>query len=378
MINKSNSNSLENETLTTDDISYIIKLSQDPDIYQRLIYSVAPNIPGNRQIKELILLMIISSVDKENSMELHTGAINILIISDSKFDKTELLNSINIISPNWNTNTNILNNDLNDDLICIEYSEYLDVNMLLLSDNDIIMICNPKNNKFDHYKSKFEQLDLSPQTVSYFDLIFLVEDMEIIERNNENDNELAIEILKHHGIYREDYIEYNLLKKYLTYAHENFHPSLNDEAIDYLRFIYQNPKIYNDDNRKDFLTKRDFEFIIRLAKAGATIKLKNTVDSKDIADALNLTYTGIKNYTFDPIKLNNNTETSTRRILQIMLEEIGTLENEFNEGAPLNVLYSNISEKYNIDEKIVYQLLQSLANHGLIYQNPEYYFHLAC
>lgn len=61
-----------------------------------------------------------------------------------------------------------------------------------------------------------------------------------------------------------------------------------------------------------------------------------------------------------------------------MLEEIGTLENEFNEGAPLNVLYSNMSEKYSIDEKIVYQLLQILANHGLIYQNPEYYFHLNC
>ena len=381
MTNKSNSNSLENETLTADDINHIIKLSQDPDIYQRLIYSVAPNIPGNRQIKELILLMTISSLDKEKSMELHTGKINILIISDSKFDKTELLNSINLISPNWNTNTN---DELDDNLICIEHSKNIDdanLHKLLQSNNDIIIISNPKNNKFDYYKNKYEQLDLSPQTFSYIDLVFLVEDMEISEKDYGKYNKLAIGILEIHGIYRENYIEYDLLKKYLTYAHENFHPYLSDEAFYSLKDLYVYPEIYNsNDNREGSITFRHFQFIIRLAEAISKIKLKNAIDSEDITNAIKLILPGIQNYIFDPIMIDYfNISThpkSDREIILIIIKEIEVLEKEFRDGIPLNVLYSNMSEKYNIDEKITYQLLQMLINKGVIYENPKYHFQL--
>lgn len=383
MTNKSNSNSLENETLTADDINHIIKLSQDPDIYQRLIYSVAPNIPGNQRIKELLLLMIVNSVDKQNSMELHTGAINILIISDSKFDKSELFNSINIISPNWNTNTN---DELDDNLICIEHSNNIndaDLHKLLQSNNDIIIISNPKNNKFDYYKNKYEQLDLSPLTFSYIDLVFLVEDIEISEKDYGKYNKLAIEILKIHGIYKENYIEYDLLKKYLIYAHENFHPYLTDEAFYFLKDLYVYPEIYNsNDSREGSITFRHFQFIIRLAEAISKIKLKNAIDSEDITNAIKLILPGIQNYIFDPILIDyfniNTPPKSDSEIIPIIIKEIEVLENEFNESIPLNVLYSNMSEKYNIDEKITYQLLQMLINKGVIYENPKYHFHLVC
>ena len=68
------------------------------------------------------------------------------------------------------------------------------------------------------------------------------------------------------------------------------------------------------------------------------------------------------------------TPKSDRDKIQRVTEEIKNLEEEYAGQAPLNVLLSNMSEKYGISEDKTEQIVKNLVQKGVIYQPTNGYF----
>ena len=53
--------------------------------------------------------------------------------------------------------------------------------------------------------------------------------------------------------------------------------------------------------------------------------------------------------------------------MQKVMEEIGILEQEYGNQAPMNVLVSNMADKYDMSEETVEAFVRDLNQKGLIY-----------
>jgi replicative DNA helicase Mcm len=236
----------------------------------------------------------------------------------------------------------------------------------------VLAAANPKFGRFDRFKVLAEQIDLPAPIISRFDLIFVIEDKPSVE----GDSKLAEHILKIHQENTVDYeIEPELLRKYIAYARKNVHPVLTDEANEILREFYVSTRNSNTEEQAPVpITARQLEAIIRLSEASAKIKLKDTVDKEDAEKAVRLQMACLKEVGVDPETgeidievMEGRTPTSEREKMQKVMEEIGLLEEEFGNQAPLNVLVSNMAEKFDMSEDKVESIVRNLNQKGLIY-----------
>ena len=116
------------------------------------------------------------------------------------------------------------------------------------------------------------------------------------------------------------------------------------------------------------ITARQLEAIIRLAEASAKIKLKDKVEKEDAEKAVKLTMFCLKDVGVDPETgqidadiVSGGTPKSDRDKIQRVTEEIKLLEEEFAGDAPLNVLISNMSEKYGVSQEKTEQIVGNLS-----------------
>lgn len=67
-------------------------MSQQPQIYDRLIQSVAPTVFGHQDIKRAILLMLFGGVHKQTHEGINLrGDINVCIVGDPSCAKSQFL-----------------------------------------------------------------------------------------------------------------------------------------------------------------------------------------------------------------------------------------------------------------------------------------------
>ena len=237
----------------------------------------------------------------------------------------------------------------------------------------VLAAANPKFGRFDRYKVLAEQIDLPSPILSRFDLIFVVED----KPSREGDTKLAEHILKIHQSNTVDYaIEPELLRKYIAYARKNINPTLTNDAITVLKEFYVNTRNGNAEEQAPVpITARQLEAIIRLAEASAKIKLKDTVDREDAQRAVELQLACLKEVGVDPETgefdvevIEGRTPKSERDKMQRITEEVAMLEEEFAGTAPLNVLISNMIDKYDISEDKVENIVRNLKQKGILYE----------
>ena len=236
----------------------------------------------------------------------------------------------------------------------------------------VLAAANPKFGRFDRYKVLAEQIDLPAPIISRFDLIFVIEDKPSVE----GDTKLAEHILKIHQSNTVEYeIEPELLRKYIAYARKNVNPKLTDEANDILKTFYVSTRNSNTEEQGPVpITARQLEALIRLAEACAKIKLKDFVEKEDAEKAVRLTLACLKDVGVDPETgkidvevMEGRTPTSEREKMQKVMEEIGLLEEEYGGQAPMNVLVSNMADKYDMSEEKVESFVRNLNQKGLIY-----------
>ena len=412
--------------LSEEDEEKIIELSKDPHIYDKIIKSTAPSIRGYRDVKEAIALQLFGGSAKqlEDNTKLR-GDIHILIVGDPGIGKSQILKYVSRLAPRsiytsgkGTTGAGLTAAAVRDELggwsleagalvlgdqgnVCVDELDKMrsedrsalhealeqqtvsiakaGIMATLNSRCSVLAAANPKFGRFDSYKILAEQIDLPAPIISRFDLIFVIED----KPSREGDAELAEHILKIHKENTINYeIEPELLRKYIAYARINANPTLTDEANDVLREFYVNTRNSNPEEQGAVpITARQLEAIIRLAEASAKIKLKEYVEKEDAEKAVRLQLACLKKVGVDPETgemdieiMEGRPPKSDRDKIQRVTEEIALLEEEFAGNAPLNVLISNMNEKYGLSEEKVVSIVRNLQQKGVIYEPDNGYY----
>ena len=415
--------------LSEEDEEKIIELSKDPHIYDKIIKSTAPSIRGYRDVKEAIALQLFGGAAKQLEDETKLrGDIHILIVGDPGIGKSQILKYVSRLAPRsiytsgkGTSGAGLTAAAVRDELggwsleagalvlgdqgnVCVDELDKMraedrsalhealeqqtvsiakaGIMATLNSRCSVLAAANPKFGRFDQFKVLAEQIDLPAPIISRFDLIFVIED----KPSREGDAKLAEHILKTHQYNTIEYeIEPDLLRKYIAYARKNIHPHLTDEANEVLREFYVNTRNSNPEEQGAVpITARQLEAIIRLSEASAKIKLKDTVDKEDAEKAVRLQMACLKAVGVDPETgeidvdiISGTTPKSDRDKMQRVSEEIKLLEEEYAGNAPMNVLLSNMSEKYGVSEDKTEQIVRNLVRKGIIYEPSHGYFRLA-
>ncbi|MDD2438733.1 MAG: minichromosome maintenance protein MCM [Methanosarcinaceae archaeon] len=229
--------------ITAEDEEQILKLSQDPQIYEKIIASIAPSIYGYENIKEALSLQLFSGVVKNLPDGSRVrGDIHMMLVGDPGIAKSQLLRYVVKLSPRGvfasgrsasasGLTAAAVKDDLNDGRWTIEGGALVmaDMGIAAVDEMDkmrsedksalheameqqtisiakagiiatlksrcaLLGAANPKYGRFDRYESLAEQINMPPALLSRFDLIFVLLDTP----NQIMDKKIANHILQSH------------------------------------------------------------------------------------------------------------------------------------------------------------------------------------
>ena len=396
----------EDLEITEEDEAEIKELAADPKIFERLTRSIAPSVWGYPEIKEGLALQLFSGVKKQRSDGTETrGDIHILLVGDPGVAKSVMLKFISGIAPKGRyvsgksasgaglTATVVRDEFLrgwsleagamvlsNKGLVCIDELEKMDENdrstmheameqqtvtiskatvqATLRAQTSVLAAANPKYGRFDPTEMIAKQVNLAPSLLNRFDVIFILRDLP----NRERDESIASHVLhEHRQDTKHDIIDKELLRKYIAYAKQQFHPVLTDGAVDEIKKFYvglrNQPSASGEVvNRPIPISARQLEALIRLAEATAKARLSKKVTVADAKRAIDL----IKFYlmqvgyddetkSFDIDKISGN-PASGRNKIHIVKEELEKLENRLGKLIPLEELEKVLGDKMKPEE----------------------------
>lgn len=229
--------------ITAQDEEKILELSRDPEIYEKIIGSVAPSIYGYEDIKEALALQLFSGVVKNlpDGSRIR-GDIHVMLVGDPGIAKSQLLRYAVKLSPRGvftsgrsasasGLTAAAVKDDLNDGRWTIEGGALVmaDMGIAAVDEMDkmksedksalheameqqtisiakagiiatlksrcaLLGAANPKYGRFDRYESLAEQISMPPALLSRFDLIFVLLDTP----NHALDTRIANHILQSH------------------------------------------------------------------------------------------------------------------------------------------------------------------------------------
>ncbi|KAA9408466.1 helix-turn-helix domain-containing protein [Haloarcula hispanica] len=270
------------------------------------------------------------------------------------------------------------------------------INATLKSRCSLLGAANPKYGRFDQYEPIGEQIDLEPALISRFDLIFTVTD----KPDEEKDRNLAEHIIQTNyagelhthrtenptsnfseeevGTVTEEVaptIEPDLLRKYVAYAKRNCFPTMTEEAKSRIEDFYVDLRMKGQDEDAPVpVTARKLEALVRLAEASARIRLSDTVDEADADRAVDIAHYCLKEIGVDPetgefdadVVETGQSKTQRDRIQNIK-GIISDIEDEYDEGAPADVVIER-AEEVGIDESKAEHEIDKLKQKGEVYE----------
>ncbi|ABK14056.1 minichromosome maintenance protein MCM [Methanothrix thermoacetophila] len=227
--------------ISPEDEKRILELSRDPNIYEKIVRSIAPSIYGYEDVKEALALQLVSGFSKRlpDGARIR-GDIHILLVGDPGVAKSQLLRYMAKLSPRGiytsgksSTSAGLTATAIKDELGDGRWT--IEAGALVLADKGIAAVdemdkmspddrsalheameqqtisvakagvmatlksrcallaaANPKMGRFDRYEPIAPQINLTPALMSRFDLIFVLTD----EPNVERDSHIATHILK--------------------------------------------------------------------------------------------------------------------------------------------------------------------------------------
>lgn len=403
-----------------EDEEKIKKLAANPDVYNKIINSTAPSIQGYRAVKEAIALQLFGGSPKELEDKTRIrGDIHILIIGDPGIGKSQMLKYVSKLAPRGiytsgkgTSGVGLTAAAVKDDLggwsleagalvladrgnVCVDeldkmrsedrsaIHEALEQQTISIAKAGImatlnsrcamLAAANPKFGRFDSYKSIAEQINLPSPILSRFDLIFVVED----KPNADRDRKLAGHILNIHQTAQIPFeIDPELLRKYIAYARKQAPPELTDEAIEVLQEFYVGMRGgAEDDDSPVPITARQLEALVRLSEANCKIRLGKEVTSDDAKRAIKLQQECMKQVGYDPETgkvdidmVEGRAPKSERDKARVLLDVIKELSDEYGGRVPVSILTDEVSDRYNISEEKVEQILTKLKQQGLVFE----------
>ncbi|NHN60784.1 MULTISPECIES: minichromosome maintenance protein MCM [Halorussus] len=232
----------EEMDITDEDKKEIVELSNEDDIYEQMVESMAPAIYGYDEEKLAMILQLFSGVTKHLPDESRIrGDLHMLLIGDPGTGKSQMISYVQNIAPRsvYTSGKGSSSAGLTAAAVRDDFGDgqqwTLEAGALVLADKGIAAVdeldkmaaddrsamhealeqqkisvskaginatlksrcsllgaANPKYGRFDQYEPIGEQIDLEPALISRFDLIFTVTD----EPNEEEDKRLAEHILQ--------------------------------------------------------------------------------------------------------------------------------------------------------------------------------------
>jgi len=270
------------------------------------------------------------------------------------------------------------------------------INATLKSRCSLLGAANPKYGRFDQYEPIGEQIDLEPALISRFDLIFTVTD----EPDEEDDRRLAEHILNTNyagelstqqaemtspDVDPEEVeeateevdpaIDPGLLRKYIAYAKQNCHPRMTDAAQAAIQEFYTDLRAKGTDEDAPVpVTARKLEATVRLAEASAKLRLSDEVTHEDAERVIEIVRSCLKDVGVDPESgkfdadvVETGTSKTQRDRIQNIRTLIGEIQQEYDVGAPVDVLLER-GEELGMDEQKIEHEIDKLKKQGELYQ----------
>jgi len=156
--------------ITSEDVERIKELARDPNIYDKLVQSIAPNIYGLEDVKLAIALQLFGGVPKELPGMRIRGDINILLVGDPSTAKSQLLRYVYRIAPRAVFNTGTRSSGVG--LTCSVVRDELDgkwtleAGTLVLADKGVAIIDELEKASKDDKNALLEPLEQQTVTVS--------------------------------------------------------------------------------------------------------------------------------------------------------------------------------------------------------------------
>jgi replicative DNA helicase Mcm len=334
--------------ISEEDEKKIIELAKDPQIYEKLVASIAPAIYGLDDIKLAIALQLFGGeehIQKDRSRV--RGEIHILLIGDPSTAKSQLMKVASTLIPRARyvsgkgitgvgiTATVTRDEELfggwvleagalvlcNKSLLAIDEFEKIDKqDMVALHEamelgqisiakanivatlparTSILAGGNPKFGRFDPYLPIKEQIEVPETILSRFDLKFALRDVP----NPEIDEKILTHIIKARHLETEKVeppIPADLFRKYVAYARKNCHPKITEEAAEEIKKFFLNLRSKYVEGAPVSITFRQYEALIRLAEASAKVQLREEVTREDALRAIKLMSASLRQLGFEP------------------------------------------------------------------------------
>ncbi|MED6181332.1 DNA replication licensing factor, mcm4 component [Stylosanthes scabra] len=321
-------------------VGQLKELSKQPDIYEKLTKSLAPNIWELDDVKKGLLCQLFGG----NALKLASGAsfrgdINILLVGDPGTSKSQLLQYIHKLSPRGiytsgrgssavgltayvtkdpETGETVLESGalvLSDRGICCidEFDKMSDNARSMLHEvmeqqtvsiakagiiaslnarTSVLACANPSGSRYNPRLSVIDNIHLPPTLLSRFDLIYLILD----KADEQTDRRLAKHIVSLHfgnpESIEQDVLDISTLTDYVSYARKHIHPQLSDEAAEELTRGYvdirRRGNFPGSSKKVITATPRQIESLIRLSEALARIRFSDWVEKRDVMEAFRL------------------------------------------------------------------------------------------
>ncbi len=410
----------EEVVISQEDEDKIKEYARDPDVYDKIVASIAPSIYGMDKIKEAVMLQMFGGVmhnlpDKTRVR----GDIHVLLIGDPSTGKSQLLKLISTIIPRGKyvggrgataaglTATVVKDEEFgggwmleagamvlsNKGILCIDefdkmskedqvaMHEGLEQQQISIAKASIVATLpaqvsvlagsNPKYFRFDPFRPIAEQVDIPDTLLSRFDLKFALKDVP----DKEKDEKLATHILEtrlNPDIVK-PMISPEFIRKYIAYARKNCKPVMTREAAEKLKSFYIDMRSLYSGEQTIAITLRQNEGLMRLTEASAKIRLAEKVELQDADRAIDIMRFSIQQLGYDyetgkiDIDRTEGVSASQRNKIHIVLDIIDMLEKKIGKPVPKEEIIA-AAEDQGLKVETTEELLRRLKSEGSIFE----------
>lgn len=243
---------------------------------------------------------------------------------------------------------------------------------------------NPKHGKYNPFETVYENTKLPIPLLTRFDLIFTVQDIP----EPKKDTLVAERILDTNTNLKKvtsNTIAPKVLTKYLSYT-KQFHPTPTDEAkkmmIEY--YVKMRSQKGNTNEEENFtITARQFEAILRLATARASILSKKNVDEDDVKRVIEIMGEMFHDTATDPatgkvdMSVLHTGKTKTENSKIVLFENImkGLIGDSYGNGATIDEIINEMTQTGRWDdESSVKDFFKKMIKENIIYPStPDHY-----